>query len=167
VTLLEIGEFKIALEIRHFKNEGRVSFRKDFWNCCWRRAIELSGTLRSNDATATRTSLKKWIYVLSVFIATIPTHLLCQMYVNPPEVEFLGTLSEREIKLRCLFTYSIKCEIRHFDVVFVQKRQRNVQTTVMYGESYGFAYKTYCFYFWRSCCCPRRWIGQFLLNFPQ
>ena len=38
------------------------------------------GTLRSNDATATRTSLKKWIFVLSVFIAIIPsTHLLCQL----------------------------------------------------------------------------------------
>ena len=38
-----------------------------------------SGTLRSNDATATRTSLKKWICVLSVFIAIIPTHLLGQL----------------------------------------------------------------------------------------
>ena len=36
-------------------------------------------TLRSNDATATRTSLKKWICVLSVSIAIIPTHLLCQL----------------------------------------------------------------------------------------
>ena len=37
------------------------------------------GTLRSNDATATRTSLKKLICMLSVFIAIIPNHLLCQM----------------------------------------------------------------------------------------
>ena len=37
------------------------------------------GTLISNDATAMRTSLKKWICVLSFFIAIIPTHLLCQM----------------------------------------------------------------------------------------
>ena len=37
------------------------------------------GTLRYNDATATRTSLKKWICVLSVSIAIIPTHLLCQL----------------------------------------------------------------------------------------
>ena len=37
------------------------------------------GTLRSNDATATRTSLKKWFCVLSVFIAIIPTHFLCQL----------------------------------------------------------------------------------------
>ena len=42
-----------------------------------RRRLPL-GTLRSNDVTATRTSLKKWICVLSVFIAII-THLLCRM----------------------------------------------------------------------------------------
>ena len=42
-------------------------------------ALTRIGTLRSSDATATRTSLKKWICVLSVFIAIIPTHLLCQM----------------------------------------------------------------------------------------
>ena len=47
-------------------------------------------TLRSNDATSTRTSFKKWICFLSVFIAIIPTHLLCQMQANPPGVEFLG-----------------------------------------------------------------------------
>ena len=38
--------------------------------------IEKIGTLRSNDATAMRTSLKKWICVLSVYMAIIPTHLL-------------------------------------------------------------------------------------------
>ena len=37
------------------------------------------GTLRSNDATTTRTSLKKWICVPLFLIAIIPTHLLCQM----------------------------------------------------------------------------------------
>ena len=49
--------------------------------CCRRRRCvnALLGTLRSNDATATRTSLKKRICVLSVFIAIIPTLLLCQL----------------------------------------------------------------------------------------
>ena len=41
--------------------------------------MNLLGNLRFNDATAMRTSLKKWICVLSVLIAIIPTHLLCQM----------------------------------------------------------------------------------------
>ena len=37
------------------------------------------GTLRSKDATATRTSLKISMRVLLVFISIIRTHLLCQM----------------------------------------------------------------------------------------
>ena len=28
----------------------------------------------------------------------------------------------------------------------MQKRQRNVQISVMHGQSFGFAYKTYCFF---------------------
>ena len=84
------------------------------------------GTSRSNDATATRTSLKKWICVLSVFIAIIPIHLLCQLLANPPGVEFQRTifkLRKRNKFRRWLFTFSIKREIRHFDVVVVQKRE--------------------------------------------
>ena len=49
--------------------------------------IELR-TSRSNDMTATRTSLKKWICLLLVFV----THLLSQMQANPPGVEFLRTI---------------------------------------------------------------------------
>ena len=48
------------------------------------------GTFRSNDATATGTSL----HVLSVLNAIIPTYLLCQMYANPPEFEFQVTIFE-------------------------------------------------------------------------
>ena len=44
-----------------------------------RACADSIGTLRSNDATATRTSFKKSICVLSVFIAIITTSLLCQM----------------------------------------------------------------------------------------
>ena len=63
-----------------------------FWNRYWERAGQLLGTLRSNDATATRTSLKKWICVLLVFIAIIPTYSLCQVHANPPEFEFQRTI---------------------------------------------------------------------------
>ena len=59
MTLLEIGQFKIALEIRHLKSADRVNFRKDLWDRYWERAIELLGTLKSNDVTVTRTSHKK------------------------------------------------------------------------------------------------------------
>ena len=41
--------------------------------------------------------------------------------------------SEREIKFRrCLFTFSVKREIKHFYVVVVQKRERNVHKSVMH-----------------------------------
>ena len=65
------------------------------------------GTLRSNDATATRTSLKKRICVLSVFIAIIHTHLLCQLQANPPEAEFQGTIAKlkKRNKISSLLVY--------------------------------------------------------------
>ena len=65
------------------------------------------GTLRSNDATATRTSLKKCIFVLSVFIAIIPTHLLCQLQANPPKAEFQGTIFKlrKRNKISSLLVY--------------------------------------------------------------
>ena len=51
------------------------------------------------------------------------------------------TSSEREIKFRrCPFTFSIKHQIKHFHVVVVQKRQRNVQKSVMHVQSCFFAY---------------------------
>ena len=103
------------------------------------------GTLRSNDATATRMSLKK-VYLRSFS--------LYRDYSYPITLSSRGTLlklnfkgpypsSEREIKFRrCLFTSCIKHEIRHFHVVVVQKRERSV----MHEQSYCFAYKTYCFF---------------------
>ena len=41
----------------------------------------------------------------------------------------------------------MKHEIRHFHVVAVQKRERNVQKSVMHVQSCCFAYKTYCCFF--------------------
>ena len=54
-----------------------------------------------------RNHLKKWICVLSVFIAIIPTYLLCQMYTNPPEFEFQGTIYKftKRNKLSSLLVY--------------------------------------------------------------
>ena len=55
--------------------------------------LAILGTLRSDNAMAVNTSFKKWIYILPVFIAIIPTHLLYQKLANPLKVEFLGSLS--------------------------------------------------------------------------
>ena len=67
--------------------------------------------------------------VLSVFIAIIPTNYFVERTRTLLKLNSKGPYSSSESKikfLRCLFTFSIKHEIRHFHVV-VQKRQRNVQ----------------------------------------
>ena len=68
------------------------------------------------------------------------------MWANFTRVDFLGRDSsfEREGKVRRhLFTFSINREIRHFHVVVVQWRQRNVQKSVMHVQSCCFAHQTY------------------------
>ena len=45
-----------------------------------------------------------------------------------------------------MFTYSIKREFRHFHVVVVHKRKRNVQKGVMHVQSCCFGYETYRFF---------------------
>ena len=84
------------------------------------------GTLRLNDAVATRTSLKKMNLhsFQSLSQLFLPTYFVkCRRTLL--ELSSLGPYpsSEREIKFRrCLFTSSIEREIRHFHVVVVQKR---------------------------------------------
>ena len=72
----------------------RLQYCSNIWTLCWAKIVVANRPLylRSNDAAATRTSPKTWIWVLSVFIAIIPTDLLCQMYANPSEFEFQGTI---------------------------------------------------------------------------
>ena len=69
---------------------GRVRFERNCGKMYSRHLFPYGGLL--TDAMATRTSLKKRICLLSVYIAIIPTHLLCQTQANPPEVEFQGTM---------------------------------------------------------------------------
>ena len=42
---------------------------------------------------------------------------------------------------------SLKREIRHFNVVVVQRRQRNLQKSVMHVQSCCFALSSYCFFY--------------------
>ena len=88
------------------------------------------GTLRSNDATATRTSLKKvCLRSFSLYSDySFKNFVKCRRTLL--KLNFKGPYpsSEREIKFRrCLFMSSIKHEIRHFHVAVVQKQERNVQ----------------------------------------
>ena len=75
--------------------------------------------------------------------------LLKLIYLSNASELFLSRISslQRERNLSCrLFTSSIKREIRHFPVVVVQWRQRNVQKSVMHVQSCCFASSTYCFF---------------------
>ena len=117
-------------------------------------------------ATATKTSLKKWIHGASNFIALIPSRLIHQMLANCLKLNSKGQYqsSGKEKESCCLrFPSLTKPEIRHFHVVVVQWRQRNVQKGLMYVRSFRFTNINpliYC----RSRCCRRRRCLSSLLN---
>ena len=64
---------------------------------------------------------------------------------NSKELYSSSERAERKFSLR-LFTSSINREIRHFPVVVVQWRQRNVQKRVMHVQSCCFASSTNCYF---------------------
>ena len=86
--------------------------------------------------------LKKWIRAASNFIALVPSRLIRQMLAFFLEVNFKGLYqSSRKEKDSCrlVFPFSKKREMRHFNVVSVQRRLRNVQKSVMNVQSCCFA----------------------------
>ena len=105
------------LEIRHFHvlvvqpRQRNAQISVMHVQSCYFANLNLIAFLpsRSNDATATRTSLRKWICVLSVFIAIITTHLLCQLSANHPEAEFKETKFKlrKRIKISSLLIFVI------------------------------------------------------------
>ena len=101
---------------------------------------------RSTTATATKTSLKKWFRADSNLIALI----FPPWYSSSNLSKFLWSrildwLYLSSGKKKALFTSSTKRENRHFHVVIVRWRQRNVQKRVLllnlmlfWGRSEGF-----------------------------
>ena len=92
--------------------------------------------------TATKTSHEKWSHIFSVSIMIIPTRLLCQMQTNSSGAKFLSTISKlikRKKIMSLMFTFFTKREIRHFHVVVVQWRLRNVQKSVMHVQNCCFS----------------------------
>ena len=98
-----------------------------------------------------------------------PTYLLCQMYGNLTGVEIQVQERRQKKFRRCLFTLSMKREIRHFRVVVVQKRRRNQpQKSVMHVQSCCFAYRLNLYIILltlslRSC----RWTFKYLMFSAQ
>ena len=91
------------------------------------------------------------------FVVFIPIRWKCQLSVNFPGIEFLGTSLkfrwERKI-CRRLFTSSIEHEIRHFHIQVVQWWQRNVQKKSDTHENLLFC-QSKPIAFWGSCCHRR------------
>ena len=91
-------------------------------------------------ATASKTSLKKWICAASNFIALIPSRLILRMLANFLEADSKGLhQSSAKEKESCCFVFPslTSREIRHFHVLVVQWRQRNVQKSLMMGSKGG------------------------------
>ena len=117
---------------------------------------------------ATKTSLKKWICVVSNFIALIPSRLIRQMLANYLELNSKGLCPQcpgKEKESCCLeFTSSTKREIRHFHVVVVQWRLRNVQKSVMHVQGCCFANLNLLLFCRSRCRRRRRCLSSLIQN---
>ena len=86
------------------------------------------------------------------------------MKANPPEAKFQMTISKlrKRSKISSLLVYVLhKCEIRHFYVLVVLKRERNVQKRVVHVVVVLLIKPIV---FWPSRCRPRRWILKSLMS---
>ena len=95
----------------------------------------------------------KWSHAASNFIVLIPSRSIGQMLAVFSGVEFwrLYWSSGKEKESYCLvFTSCTKCKIRHFHIVVVQWRQRNVEKGVTRMQSCCFA-NLILLLFCRSC----------------
>ena len=93
-----------------------------------------------------KTSLKKWISAASNFIALIPSCSIRQMLSFFLELNSKGLYksSGKDTYLLSCVPVLDKTEIRHFHVVVVERRLRNVQKSVMHVQSCCSANLTAC-----------------------
>ena len=68
-----------------------------------------------------------------------------QMFLELNSERAVSKFRKRKESCCLVFPSSTKREFRHFHVVVVQRRQRNVQKSVMHVQSCCFANQTYCF----------------------
>ena len=100
------------------------------------------GASATTTATATRTSLQKWIRVTSNVSALIPSRLIRQMLAIFLELNSNGLYqsSGKEKESCCLvFPSSTKREIRHFHVAPATTANKCIQKSVMHVQSCCFA----------------------------
>ena len=114
-------------------------------------------------ATTMKTSLKKWIRAASNFIRLIPSRFICQILANFCGLNSKGLYQSfgKEKESCCLvFPSSKKCEIKHFHVVVVQRRQRNIQKSLMHVQGCCFAYLILLPFCRSRCHRRRRWLSS-------
>ena len=116
-----------------------------------------------SDDNKPKTSLKRRIRTASNFIDFIQFHLIWHMLVKFPGLNPKGpylSLEEEKDNFCVVFTYSIKqaCEIRKFHVAGVQRRQRNVQNSVMHVQICCFVNKNLLLFLPFSFRRRRRWF---------
>ena len=153
---------RLHLAARTTQSQIAMTWLEDLKNSGIKQPKHTKWTFRHNKgstmATAAKTPLLKWL----AFFQTLSR--LFQFTENVKcgriSLELISwgrdSSFERERKVRRhLFTFSINREIRHFHVVVVQWRQRNVQKTVLHVQSCCFANQTF-FFFCRSRCRRRR-----------
>ena len=124
-------------------------------------------TFRSNKATATRTSLRKWIWLLSA-LKQLFLHsyfVKCRQTLLKVFFFFFNPGSERDVKFpRRLFTIAIKRKISHFHVVVVWKRQRNVQKSVTHVQTFFLLIEAIIVFFLSRSLPSRCWILKSLIE---
>ena len=125
--------------LRKWKNSIKNSLR--YKKCVLRLSCVKPVPITPIDGNENDETKREFAFFQSLWRLFLPTYFVnCRRTLLKLNFKGLYPSSEREIKFRrCLFTSSIKREIRHFYVVVVQKRERNVQKSVMHVQSCCFA----------------------------
>ena len=119
-------------------------------------------------ATATMTSLKNWICAASNFIALIPSRLILRMlpkfFWSWNLKDYIKVQEKKKKVVVFCSPSSTKREIRQFHVVVVQRRQRNVQKSVMHVQSCCFACLNLILFCRSRCRRRRRCVNSLLFH---
>ena len=138
-----------------------VKYRLSFSPFC----LEEIGTLRSNDATATKPSLEsEFAFFQSLSQLFLPTYFIkCRRPLV--ELNFEGPYPSSEgNKISSLLVYVLhKTWNWHFHVVVVQKGAKKC-TKKSDARSKLLFWLWNLLFFWRSRRRPRRWILKFLMK---
>ena len=139
--------FYLTIKVTYICDNKTNQFRKDtkkldvkflILHGCYFHGRYIMTTRRRQE----RRLKSEFAFFQSLYWLFLPTYFVnCRRTLLKLNFKGPYSSSEREIKFRrCLFTSSMKREIRHFRVAVVQKRERNTQKSVMHLRSCCFVY---------------------------